>query len=215
MKLHGAVISPNVRKVLAVLNIKEIEYDQEFVLPGTKTPEFLAISPRGFIPAFEDGAFNVPDSTVITEYLEETYPHTSVLPTSPRDRAKSRWLTEYAGSVIFPPCATLFNQLVLNPGYYKQATDEAAVIEAKNEIFPPIFDYLETQLPADGFLFGDVGLADISIVSPLINAEYAGFTVDESRWPKLAGLVERVKALPEFAKCVEGEKDLMKVIRGE
>ena len=41
---------------------------------------------------------------------------------------------------------------------------------------PAALDYLEGELPEDGFLFGEMGLADISIASFFRNASYAGFS---------------------------------------
>ena len=55
MKVHGAALSPFVRKVLVALELKGLDYEQEDTLPGTQTPEFLKLSPMGKIPAFEDG----------------------------------------------------------------------------------------------------------------------------------------------------------------
>ena len=213
MKIHGAVISPNVRKVLAVLNLKALDYEQIHVLPGTQTPEYLAISPRGFIPAFEESDFHTADSTVIAEYLEEKYPDITIFPSSFEDRARSRGLTEYAGSVVFPCCATLFNECIVKPNYYKQAKNEEAVENAINNRLPAVLSYLEAQMPETGFLFGDFGLADISIVSPLINAEYADYFVDKNRWPKLADFVNRVKEHPAFATCLQAEEELMAILK--
>ena len=205
MKVHGLIMSPNVRKVIVALNAKGIAFTNVPVVPGTDTPEFLEISPRGLIPAFEDGDFAVSDSAVIMEYLEEKFPETKLMPANPRDRARSRWFTEYGGSVVFPPCGTIFMQLMANPYYYKRPTDHAAVVEAISETLPPILDYLESQVPGTGFLFGDLGIADISLLSPFINAEYGGYVIDEARWPKMAAYMTRAKAHPAFVKCLEDE----------
>ena len=40
----------------------------------------------------------------------------------------------------------------------------------------------------------------------LINAAYAGYEVDESRWPNLVGLVARVRAQPQVAAVLEKEQ---------
>ena len=61
-----------------------------------------------------------------------------------------------------------------------------------------MLDYLETQLPAEGLLFGGLTTADISIASFFRNAEYAGYRIDAEHWPKTAGFVARVLALPAF-----------------
>ena len=68
-----------------------------------------------------------------------------------------------------------------------------------------MLDYLEGQIPADGFIFGDFTIADLSIVSPFINAAYAKYEVDPGKWPKLAGLISRVKAVPQVKAVLDAE----------
>ena len=70
-----------------------------------------------------------------------------------------------------------------------------------NEDIPAALDYLEGELPADGFLFGDIGLADIAIASFFRTRAYAGFDVDAARWPRTAAFVERTLAHPCIACC--------------
>ncbi len=71
MKIYGVPISPYVRKACVALELKGLEYEIENIFPGTRTPEYLAISPLGKIPSFEDGDLVMCDSNVIVEYLEE------------------------------------------------------------------------------------------------------------------------------------------------
>jgi len=49
-------------------------------------------------------------------------------------------------------------------------------------------------LPAEGFLFGEIGVADIAIASFFRNGAYAGFDTDSKRWPRTSAFVERVLA---------------------
>jgi len=57
-----------------------------------------------------------------------------------------------------------------------------------------VLDYLEGELPASGFLFGEIGLADISIASFFRTVSYARFAIDAERWPRTAAFVERALA---------------------
>ena len=68
-----------------------------------------------------------------------------------------------------------------------------------------MLDYLEGQVPADGWVFGDFSMADLSIVSPFINAGYAGYEVDPERWPSVAGLIARVKEQAQVKAVLEAE----------
>ncbi len=215
MKVHGVIISPNVRKVVVALNAKGLEFGNIPVMPGTKTPEFLEISPMGLIPAFEDEGFAFSDSAIIMEYLDEKFLDNALMPSNPKDRALSRWFTEYGGSVVFPPCGALFTQRMANPYYFKIPTDEEVVAKAINETLPPILDYLEARAPGDGFLFGELGSADISIISPFINAEYGGYLIDEKRWPQMAAYVKRGKAHSAFAACLREEDKLRQAVMAE
>ena len=80
--------------------------------------------------------------------------------------------------------------------FLNQETDEALVQKIIEKQLPPILDYVETLIPKDGFIFGDFGMADISIISPFINAGYANYQIDAARWPLFAALIKRVKKSP-------------------
>jgi len=210
--VHGMPISPYVRKTRVALELKGIEYERTDVFPGTKTPEFLALSPLGKIPAFEDGELIMCDSNVMVEYLEEQYPEIPIRPTSPVDRARSRWLEEY-GAVLFNPCAEdVFMSRMTTPFTSGEPEDSSIAENAIKNLQPPLFDYVEAQLPEQGFLFGDFTIADISLVSPLINASYADWSVDSERWPKLSAFLARVIAHPAVAKCMEAENPIIEAL---
>lgn len=206
MKVYGGRISLFVRKVLAVLEWKGLAYDHVGIAPHDQSPEFKAISPLGKIPAFADGEVKLADSTVICEYLEEQYPAIATLPASPADRARARWLEEFADTTLTEACGPgLFYERFVKPKFFKQPTDEAKVTNTITNVLPPLLDYLESQVPAQGFVFGNCGRVDISIAGPLLNAEYADYSVDAAKWPKLAAYIARVKAEPVIAKLRELE----------
>lgn len=210
MKVHGARLSPFVRKVLAVLELKALPYEQVDVFPGMMSPEYLKISPLGKIPALEDDSLQVPDSTVICEYLEERYPTVTTMPASPVERARARWLEEYADTKVMELCGGgIFLERVVKPMFFKQPTDEEKVQRTINELLPPVLDYLEQQVPKTDFLFGDLGRVDVSVVGPFINASYAGFVVDANKWPTFAAYIERVTGHPTVAKLLQFEAKLM------
>jgi glutathione S-transferase len=62
--------------------------------------------------------------------------------------------------------------------------DQARIEKTLAEDAPAVLDYLEGQLPAEGFLFGEIGLADISIASFFRTAGYAGFAIDTALAPR-------------------------------
>ena len=210
MKIYGVPISPFVRKTRFVLELKGLDYEIEGIFPGTKTPEYLAISPLGKIPAFEDGDDILCDSNVIIEYLEEKYPEIPARPSSLSDRTKCRWLEEYAGSMMFGPLAAgIFMERLTKPYSSNQPADESVVADCIANRVPPVFDYIESQLPQQGFFFGDISVADIAVGTATINAGYSDFEVNSQLWPRVSAHLKLVKEHPVVRKCMETEKPLI------
>lgn len=90
----------------------------------------------------------------------------------------------------------------MRPFAFKQDPDEELIAKIIEKDLPPLQDYLESEIPDDGFVFGEFMMADLSLVSPFINADYE---VDASRWPALAGLVSRVKEVPQVKSVLAKE----------
>jgi glutathione S-transferase len=189
----GSYVSPYVRKVLGALHLKGIAYQIDPIVPFFGGDEFSRLSPLRRIPVLLDGDVALCDSTVICEYLEERTPEPALLPRGARERARSRWLEEYADSRLGDVLIWgLFYQRVIRRGVWGEATDEAVVQRALAEDVPQCLDYLEGELPPGGFLFGELGIADLALAAPFRNAGFARFAIDASRWPRSAGYVERV-----------------------
>jgi glutathione S-transferase len=206
MKVIGSFVSPYVRKVLACLELKDLGYQVDPITPFFGNDEFERLSPLRRIPVLVDGDVALCDSSVICAYLDEAYPRHPLMPSNPKDRARARWLEEYADSRLGDIFIwALFYQRVVRPAVWGEPADEDRIAKAVNEDAPRALDYLEGELPAEGYLFGGMGLADIAIASFFRNAEYAGFTVDGARWPKTARFVAEVLAHPVLTKLLAFE----------
>ncbi|MEZ5572606.1 MAG: glutathione S-transferase family protein [Halioglobus sp.] len=209
MILHGASGSPFVRKVQVALAVKELPYEQIQQIPFTKDPEYRKINPLGKIPTLQDGELIVCDSSVICEYLEDTYPQSPLYPKNSAEKAQARWYEELGGTRVAELAAGIFFQRFMRPMVLKQETDEQLVEKIINKQLPPILDYLESQVPAQGFIFGPFMMADMSLMSPFINAAYAGYNIDAQRWPNFAAFVARVKAHPVVDQVLTAEAKVM------
>jgi glutathione S-transferase len=206
MKIIGSYVSPYVRKVLACMHLKGLEYEVDPITPFFGNDEFRRLSPLCRIPVLIDSNFSVSDSTVICAYLDEHYSGHALFPSDPKDRARARWLEEYADTRLGDLFIwNLFYQRVVHPLVWGEPGDQARIDKAVNEDIPAALDYLEGELPAEGFLFGDIGIADISIASFFRNGSYAGFEVDASRWPRTSAFVERTLAHPCIANLLRFE----------
>ena len=205
IKVYGVHGSPFVRKVFVALDIKGIPYEIVPQMPFSGDQEYLKINPLGKVPTLVDGDLTLGDSKVICRYLESAYPEPALYPTDIADRAMADWYEDLCGGPVADMAAGIFFQRFMRPLAFKQEPDEELVSNIIDKRLPPMLDYLESQVPADGFVFGEFTMAVLSIASPFFNAAYAGYDVDASRWPAMAGLVERVKAQPQVAAVLEKE----------
>jgi len=208
----GSYLSPYVRKTLVCLALKGVEYRIDPIVPFFGNDAFTRISPVRRIPVLIDEDLTISDSTVICEYLEERHPGPPLLPRAPAERARARWLEEYAdtrmGEVII---WRLFDERVIKRFVWREPTDEAVVRRALDVDLPEILDYLEAQLPPGGGpLFGEIGVADAAIAAFFRNAAFAGFSVDAERWPTTAAFVARTLDHPAFAALRPFEEVLLR-----
>ena len=207
----GSYLSPYVRKTLVVLHCKKIPYQIDPIVPFFGDDRFTALSPLRRIPVLIDDRGTLCDSSVICQYLEERHPEPALFPRDVAERARARWLEEFAdtrmGDVFI---WKLFNQRVINPFVFGEKTDEAILQQALTEDIPSVLDYLESQLPADGFACGDFSIADIAIAVFFRNAAFARFRIDAARWPRTAAFVDRVLALEAFAPLARFEDRMLR-----
>lgn len=196
--LIGSPVSPYVRKVLAACAIKGVEVSVDPITPFMGDQAFSKISPLRRIPVWIEGDLTLCDSSVIIQYIEETRPGPSLWPADPADRARARWLEEYADTRIFDVLGwKLFFQIALKPRFFGGETDVAVVAHARDVELPEVLDYLESVTPEDGFLFGEAPcVADFAVTAAIMNLEIIRVGVDADRWPRFAGLIARVQETP-------------------
>lgn len=207
IRIIGSFVSPYVRKVLAAMNLKGLAYQVDPITPFFGNDEFERLSPLRRIPVLIDGDFHTSDSSVICAYLDEAYPDHPLLPSSPKDRARARWLEEFADSRLGDVFIwSFFYQKVVRPIVWNEPPDEERIQRALDEEIPRALDYLEGELPEGGFVFGDISVADISLASFFRNGSYAGFEPDKARWPRTSAFVERTLAHPCFSELLKFEE---------
>lgn len=207
IKIIGSFVSPYVRKVLACMNLKGLDYEVDPITPFYGNDEFERLSPLRRIPVLVDGDFAISDSSVICAYLDDVYGGHPLFPADPKDRARARWLEEYAdtrlGDVLI---WSFFYQKVVHPLVWGEPGDQKRIEQAQKIDIPAALDYLEPRIPSEGFLFGEIGAADIAIATFFCNGRYAGFEPDPSRWPNSAGFVDRVLAHPAMSSLLKLEE---------
>src|SRR3954454_11349462 len=179
LTIIGSYVSPYVRKVLACMNLKDLPYEVDPITPFYGNDEFRRLSPLCRIPVLIDCDFSISDSSVICAYLDDAYSGVRLFPDNPRDRARARWFEEFADTRLGDAIIWgLFYQKIVHPLVWGEPGDQARIAKSLDEDIPAALDYLERELPAAGFLFGDIGAADIAIASFFRNGAYADFQTD-------------------------------------
>ena len=206
----GGPVSPYVRKVLAVCEMKGVPYRLDPIVPFFGDDSFSELSPLRRIPVFIDDKVSLCDSTVICEYLEDRYPTPRILPADAAHRAQARWLEEYAdtriGDVII---WRVFYEAVVLPFIFQKPRDKEKIAKAVAEQLPELMAYLEKIAPADGFLSGAVSIGDLAVAIPFSNLRWARVEPDRSRWPRTVAWVDRTLATPALAKVTRFADKLM------
>jgi glutathione S-transferase len=206
----GGPVSPYVRKVLTVWEMKGVPYRLDPIVPFLGDDTFSELSPLRRIPVFIDDRVSLCDSTVISEYLEDRFLAPPVLPAAPELRARARWLEEFADTRIGDVFIwRIFYEAVVLPFIFQKPRNKEKIATAVADELPDVMAYLERVAPGEGFLCGEVSMADIAVAVPFSNLRWARVEVDKGRWPKTCAWVERTQATPALAKVTRFGDALM------
>ncbi|MDX1975365.1 MAG: glutathione S-transferase family protein [Rickettsiales bacterium] len=215
-RLYGAALSPFVRKVAVLLEEKSITYEWIAVRPHDRNPDFQAISPLGKIPAFQDDRIALADSSVISLYLEKTYPEPALYPTDTVQFAQALWFEEFCDGALVPAMSVIYFQKFFNPTYLAKPTDQALLTEAIEVKVPPLLDYLESQLVLNQWIVGqEFSIADIALTVGFLNMQMAGYPLDSKRYPKLTAYIERAYARPSFVKVNAATRAFLATVKAK
>lgn len=215
LKVHGTILSPWVRRLVAFIEEKGLDYEIVTVVPlGEPDPEFLKISPLGKVPVLEVNGRYLPDSLAACVLLETEAPEPPLFPKDGWDHGWMLWLCDYLASALFSKVeAPLFIEQFVNPNFRQTEPDPKVVAQAHAEL-PGVFNYLESQLGGGQpyFLGDQFSLADLTAGSIFVSFRHAGETVDAARWPHLADFVARMHARPSFQRIFDIERQAVGTI---
>lgn len=206
MIVYGTSVSPYVRKVLVALFEKDVAFTHKPVHFHADDPGFQAASPTGKIPALDDDGYLLPDSSAILHYIEAKHPTPALIPTEAKARGRAVWFDEYGDAELFPVLIIPFVERFLKPRLMKQEGDEARAQSTIDEKFPPLLDYLESQIGGDYLVGNTFSIADIAVATNFHNLRLAKFEVDAGRWPKLAAWVSKTLERSSFVKAIAAAK---------
>lgn len=211
LTLYGTSLSPYVRKTLIYCEEKGLAFTLAARELGSRDPAFLAASPFCKIPAMQDGAVRLSDSSAIIHYLEAKHPAPPLIPTDPVARGRTIWFEEFADTIIGRCVTDLFFHRIVGPRLIGGLGDPAVADAAEAEQLPPIRDYLERELE-DGrrWLVGDtITLADIAVTAALTNIAYSRGGLDDGGHPALGAYFARMSARDSVARWVACDRVIL------
>ena len=169
MKYYTFPVSPNCRKVAAVLNHLNIAHDVQVIdltKDDAEAPAFIAVNPHGRVPALEDGDLKLWESNTLMRYLAERGGSGSDLyPADAKARAEiSKWM-DWQLAHLGSACGGMAYENFVKGLFGGGGPDAAAVAEAESD-FHDLMPALESHLATRKWLVGEKPtLADFSIGS--------------------------------------------------
>jgi glutathione S-transferase len=202
--------SPYAWRVLLSLELKKLPYESrllEFSKGDTKTPDYLALNPRGKVPTLRHGDVTVRESLAILAYLERAYPQPAIFGETAAETSRVWQAIAEFDSYLGGPLPR-----VVRPLFFGEAAEKADDIRAAAKAVHEEFAVLDRTLAGSRWLAGSmVSAADIAVypflklllrVAARDEAKPLdlGFLPFETRYPNLAGWMKGVETIPGYAR---------------
>jgi glutathione S-transferase len=209
LELYWASGSPFSWRVLLALEHKGVTYQSRLLQLSkgeTKTPEFLAMNPRGQVPVLRDGSFVLAQSLAILVYLDRKHPERPLFGETPEQSARI-WQAVLESALHLDP---LGEDFVLPLYFGESEQKEGAIRAALPRIHAELLRWEATLASGGPWLVAPaLSAADIVLypaVKSLLRAAGkpaaerfgAGLLPFEQRYPRLAAWMSRIEQLPGY-----------------
>nr|AYN44538.1 glutathione S-transferase O1 [Brachionus koreanus] len=189
LRLYSMVFCPFAQRSRLVLAAKNIPYEVVNIKLKVKPEWYLGINPSGMVPClqFDDGRA-IPESLIVSEYLDNAYPENKLKPSDPYINAVHSVMIDSFGKVITPFYKFLFG-------------DQSA-----GEDLLKSLEYYEKKFE-NNYLGGDKPAFVDYMVWPWIERleflkQKKNLDLNETRFPKLLAYIERMKQVPAVKETI-------------
>jgi glutathione S-transferase len=200
-KLYNAWHCPFAQRAWIALLHKGISFDYVEQIPYDRTPEWLAINPRGLVPVIVHNGKSVYESTVCIEYVDEAWPSetNNLLPRDAYQRAHVRMWSDHVNKKIVPQYYSLL---------MKKTQEERQ--QYKQEILSGV-SFLCENMSSEGpfFLGKEFGMVDIMLAPwaqrfGIVTKYYRDFDIpDNEKFVRYQRWWKAVQAVPSFKDTVQ------------
>ncbi len=212
-----------VRLALEEKGVEWISHEVNIGHQENLEPWYLAINPKGLVPAIIHDGVPVTDSNDILRYLEATFPEPALVSADPALEAESwEWL-DLAASLHMKAIKTwvygstggaskkrsdMGRYAEIQPdkslvAFHEKSLDgfTAEEIEEAHRMLVEVFDIMEARLKDHTYLVGETqSIADIAWVPQHVLLGMLGF--DFSPWPGIAAWAKNQQTRPAFQRAV-------------
>lgn len=199
MELYADPVTINCRKVLAGLQLLDVEYSLvpvEYLAGEHKAEAYLDINPNGSLPALKDGDLTLWESNAILQYAADKHQRLTFYPSDPVARADvNRWLL-WEASAWMPTCYIYLVEKCVKP-LLGGETDQAA-LDNEADNFALRAGVLDARLASSEWLCGDSPtIADIAVAAPMHLHAWVGLPLE--KFPNLRRwMTTKVEQLPAW-----------------
>jgi len=171
----GSTYVRTVKMLLAEKGAKEFKQVQLNVLKGDpKTPDHLKRHPFGKVPVLDHDGMRILETSAITRYLNDVLPGKSLIPPTPKDRARMDMIIGVIDSYGYGALIGGVAAYHLFPDFVGGKND--AMRRAGLETGRETIDFAMKTKGASPFIAGDLSLADLYL-API--AFYVALTPDK------------------------------------
>lgn len=162
----------------------------QFIKPGEVNEDFIVLNPAQTLPTLADREGVIQTARVIVEYLDERYPHPSMMPQEPAGRARVRMTLHRIEHELFPLASALGH-------------GGAEATAAKRSLIDGLRSGARF-FPSRGYFLGpEYTLADSAWAVLLRRLHTAGVTLPPEA-ASVRAYGERLFARPGFQRCFNG-----------
>jgi glutathione S-transferase len=193
----GSTYVRTVKMLLAEKGFTDFEQVQLNVLAGDpKTPEHLERHPFGKVPVLDHDGLRILETSAICRYLNDVLPGPSLVPATPRDRARMDMIVGIVDSYGYANLVGGVAAYHLFPDFVGGKNE--AMRQAGLETGRKVLELAMKTRGSSPFIAGDLSLADLFLAPILF---YVSLTPDKDALFAVPGLTDwwsAVEALPSY-----------------
>ena len=197
-RLFHVPLSPHCRKVRLSLAEKKIEVELVEERYWEQDPDFLRRNPAGKVPVLRLDGIMMSESAAICEYIEETRPEPSLLPSDSVQKLEVRRLVSWFDDKFHHEVTSKLLYERVNKKMMKAGYPDSKNVKAGAKAIKFHLGYMTWLLDHRRWLAGDnMTLADFAAAAHLSALDYIS-DVDWNSCPEVKDWYAKIKSRPAF-----------------